>query len=111
MKIYIDESYKCHTKNQTGKYEEVETAFFDGYCETYIEGFCFVPSGRTAVISGTGYHGECIFPWKDFAELEKAQAAWEHAQLAVVTADRDNLLSDIAALIEEVYEMDSEMMS
>lgn len=34
----------------------------------------------------------------------------ESEKLSAVTADRDNLLDDIAALIEEVYNMDSEMI-
>ena len=44
--IYIDSAYRCHTVND-GTMTAVETEFFDGKCQTFIEGYCFIPSGQT----------------------------------------------------------------
>ena len=45
MTIYIDPiDFKCHTTNPDGTFLEMETSFFDGKCQTFIEGYRFVPS-------------------------------------------------------------------
>ena len=80
--IYIDSDFKCHVTDD-GTLKSVETDFFDGCCETYIEGFRFVPNGESWVRSdGVVFVGEMISPWKNFAELDKAQRAYEKQLLA-----------------------------
>ena len=39
MKIYIDSEYCCHTINPDGVFQEIETDFFDGKCDDFIEGY------------------------------------------------------------------------
>ena len=69
MNIYIDVEFKCHTTNPDGAFREIETSFFDGKCDTFIEGYRFVPDGETWTRSnGTIFHGEIISLWKDYNE-------------------------------------------
>lgn len=80
--IYVDSDYKCHVTND-GTMTAVETDAFDGMCDTYIEGYRFVPSGESWTRSdGEVFHGEMISPWKDYAELDAAQRAYEREKLA-----------------------------
>lgn len=102
MIIYIDNDYKCYASDG-GTMRSIGTSFFDGKCPEFIAGYRFVPAGENWVREdGTAFHGEMVCPWKPYEELEKAQAAWEHEQLAVITAERDALLDDMQALIDEV---------
>jgi len=80
--VYIDSEFKCHTVND-GTMTVVETDFFDGKCDAFIEGYRFVPEGESWTRSdGEVFHGEMIAPWKDFAALDKAQRAYEREMLA-----------------------------
>lgn len=77
MKVYIDSDYKCHTQYSNGLIE-VETSFFDGKCDTYIEGYRFIPNGYSWTdIHGIIYNGEIAFPFKKYFELEYAQREYE----------------------------------
>lgn len=78
--IYIDHDYKCHTSNN-GTMREVQTDFFDGKCQTFLEGYRFVPSGESWTRSdGTVFQGEMVSPWKPYNELAAAQAQYERDQ-------------------------------
>lgn len=69
MIIYIDNEYKCYTSDN-GALTAVETDFFNGKCETYIEGYRFVPSDKTWMREdGIVFSGEMIAPWKPYTEL------------------------------------------
>jgi hypothetical protein len=87
--IYIDVDFKCHTVND-GTMTEIQTNFFDGKCDAYIEGYRFVPSGESWTRSdGEVFTGEMIAPWKPYDELEAAQRAYEREQMA----DMENALA------------------
>lgn len=87
--IYIDSEYKCHITDD-GTMTAVETDAFDGKCDTYIEGYRFVPNGETWTRSdGVVFHGEMISPWKDYAELDAAQREYEREKLV----DAENALA------------------
>ena len=87
--IYIDFEFKCHVTNG-GTMTAVETDFFDGKCDTFIEGYRFVPNGETWTRSdGTVFHGVMISPWKDYAELDAAQREYERQLIA----DAENALA------------------
>ena len=80
--IYIDSDFKCHVTDD-GTMTAVETNAFDGKCPAYIEGYHFVPAGKTWTRSdGKVFYGEMISPWKPWQELDKAQRAYEREQLA-----------------------------
>lgn len=75
--IYIDTEFKCHITDD-GTMTAIETDFFDGKCDEYIEGYRFVPNGEFwEKEDGSVFNGEMIAPWKDHAELENAQRAYE----------------------------------
>lgn len=75
--IYIDSDFRCHTADD-GTMREVQTDFFDGKCQTFIEGYRFVPAGESwAREDGTVFRGEMIAPWKPYKELDRAQREYE----------------------------------
>lgn len=81
MIIYIDSEYKCHTINDSTM-TLIETDFFNGKCQAFIEGYRFVPSGKTWTREdGTTFIGEMISPWKNYSELDAAQREYEKEQL------------------------------
>ena len=108
MMIYINTDFKCHTVAGDGM-TAVETTAFDGKCAAYIEGYRFVPVGKTwTAADGTVYSGEMITPWKPWAELDAAQRAYEREQVQSLTAQNAELLDAMAAMVEDVYQSDTE---
>ena len=80
--IYLDSDFKCHISGDDTM-TAVETAAFDGKCDTYIEGYRFVPGGKTWVREdGAVFTGEMIAPWKPWQELEEAQREYERQLVA-----------------------------
>ena len=78
MKFYIDTDFKCHIDNPDGAFREFHDPFFDGKCQTFVEGYRFVPEGESWVRSdGVVFTGEMIAPWKDYNELDAAQREYE----------------------------------
>ena len=71
-KVYVDAEHKCHTTNPDGIYKEIEHPFFEGKCNTFIDGYCYDTS--------KGYAQ--IYPWKPFSELDAAQREHERHLLA-----------------------------
>lgn len=110
MKIYIDSDYKCHTTPGDGL-TAVETDVFDGKCPAYIEGYRFVPVGQTWTRpDGVVFQGEMVSPWKLWRELDAAQRAYEQEQLESLSAQNAELLDAMAAMVEDVYQSDTEMI-
>ena len=102
MTIYIDNDYKCHTSPGEGL-TAVETDAFDGKCRQYIEGYRFVPSGESWVREdGEVFTGEMVAPWRPYEILAEFQAIYEEEQAKAV--------EEIAALVEEVYNSDLEVI-
>lgn len=78
--IYIDSAYRCHASND-GTMQAVETSFFDGKCDAYIEGYRYIPAGETWTREdGVTFAGEMVSPWKDWQELDAAQGEYEREQ-------------------------------
>ena len=89
--VYIDSDYKCHITDD-GTMTAVETAFFDGKCDVFVEGHRFVPNGEIWTRSdGVVFHGETASAWKPFDELDSAQREYEKKLLA----DYESALSEI----------------
>ena len=77
MTVYIDSEYKCHLVND-GTMTEIQSDFFTNKCQTFIEGYRFIPAGKSWTREdGTVFHGEMIAPWKPFDELDAAQRQYE----------------------------------
>ena len=70
--IYVNSLHHCH-RIDDGMMFPVETGFFIGKCDTFVDGYCYDTS--------KGYPQ--IYPWKPLNELEAAQAQYErdHAEL------------------------------
>lgn len=80
--IFIDNEYRCHTTNPDGMFREVETDFFNGKCQTFIEGYRFVPSGESWTREdGAVFRGEMLAPWKPLEELDSQQRVYERELL------------------------------
>lgn len=80
--IYFDSEFKCHIAND-GTMTAVEIGFFNDKCDAFIEGYRFIPADESWMRSdGEVFKGEMIAPWKDFAELDKAQREYEREKLA-----------------------------
>ena len=80
--IYIDSNFKCHSSND-GTMVEIQTDFFDGKCDAFVEGYRFVPVGESWTRSdGVVFQGEMIAPWKDYAELDAVQREYERRLIA-----------------------------
>lgn len=108
--VFIDSEFKCHTADD-GTMTAVETEFFDGKCDAIIDGYCFVPAGESFTREdGAVFHGELAFPWKPWEELDAAQRAYERELAETLSAENAALLSDMAQMIDEVYQSDMEMM-
>lgn len=77
MTIYIDNDCKCYVSPADDR-TAIETDCFDGKCQSYIEGYRFVPSGKTWTRDdGVEFAGEMISPWRPWAELDVAQREYE----------------------------------
>lgn len=102
MTIYIDSDYKCHTSPGDGL-TAVETDAFEDKCGRYIQGYRFVPAGQSwPREDGQMFRGEMIAPWRDHAILAELQAVYEEEQAKA--------MEEIAALVEEVYNSDLEVI-
>lgn len=83
MTIYIDTDFKCHVSNPNSIYTAVESDFFDGKCDAFIEGYRYIPAGQTWTREdGVAFRGEMIAPWKPWQELDAAQREYERELLA-----------------------------
>lgn len=64
--IYIDSDFKCHPVND-GTMTAVDTDFFDGKCDAFVEGYCYE----------IREHCTTVYPWKPSGELAAAQTQYE----------------------------------
>lgn len=97
-KIYIDSDYRCHISKPKGSVREVETDYFSGKCDTFIEGYRYVPAGESWTRDdGEVFTGEMIAPAVDFADLDIAQREHERLVLAEYEALINELYSEVSA--------------
>ncbi len=82
--IYVDSLYHCHRTND-GTMTAIETDFFIGKCDTWVEGFVCDDS--------EGYRKK--YPWKPMTELEAAQRTYERQLLA----EYEKALAEIEAAL------------
>lgn len=88
MKIYIDSEYKCHVSPAEDR-REFEVEFFDGKCDSFIEGYRYVPYDEEWIrADGDVFRGAMIAPWKPYTELYIAQLEYE-------LADADAALNEL----------------
>ena len=89
--VYIDSECKCHTAYSSDTIA-VETDFFDGVCDAYVEGYRFVPAGATWVRSdGVVFAGEMVAPWQSHEILAAYQRQYEADNAAMVAAYQEGV--------------------
>ena len=89
--IYLDSDFRCHIADD-GTMTAVDTAFFDGKCDDFVEGYRFIPSGETwARSDGVVFCGEMVSPWRPYSELDAVQRAYEQQLLAAYLAKLNEL--------------------
>lgn len=77
MIVYRDKDFKCHTAPKEGL-TPIEDSFFDGKCDTFIEGHRLILAGEIWTREdGKAFSGKMISPWKNSAVLEAAQEQYE----------------------------------
>ena len=77
MIIYIDSDYKCYT-SQADDRRAIDTDAFNGKCHQYIEGYRFVPPGKSWTREdGQVFAGGMIAPWRPYENLVELQAVYE----------------------------------
>ena len=102
MTIYLDTDYRCHL-NDDGTMTPVETDRFEGKCAAFIEGYRYIPDGEVWTHSdGQKIHGMMVAPAEPYRGLELAQRQHEEDDAAH--------LIELAALIEEIYMEDLEVI-
>lgn len=102
MTIYIDSDYKCYLNNAEDR-KAVETDAFDRKCKQYIEGCRFIPAGERWILpDGSFFSGEMVSPWRDYSLLSEFQELYEE--------DQAKSTEEIAAIVEEVYNSDMEVI-
>lgn len=95
--IYVDADFKCHLTDD-GTMTAVDTDVFDGKCDAFIEGYRFVPFGKTWTREdGEVFRGEMVSPWKDYNELDSAQREYEQQLLAEYETLINELFSEVTA--------------
>ena len=102
MTIYIDNDYKCYISIGVGL-TAINTDAFDGKCTRFIEGYRFVPADKSWTREdGQVFYGEMVSPWRDSTILDELQALYEEEQAKAT--------EEIAAIVEEVYNSDMEVI-
>ena len=104
MVYYLDSDFCLHMADD-GTMQQWEDAegFFDGKCQTFVEGYRVVPDGQTWIREdGRPFKGEMITPWKPYNELAAAQDEYEKAQEEVSLLHSELAELD-AALLETMY--------
>lgn len=91
--IYIDSDFKCHLSDD-GTMTTIETSFFDGKCNAFIEGYRFIPSGESWTRSdGVTFTGEMVAPWKDYSTMAAYQQQYETMQAELAAAYQEGVNS------------------
>lgn len=104
--IYLDTDFRCHVAND-GTMTTVETDFFDGKCDAYVEGYRYIPYGFTwNSPDGAVFTGEMVAPWKSLSELDIFQRAYEQKRYQEIVAENAELLEAMAAMVDDVYNQD-----
>ena len=94
MKIYIDEECKCHTTNPNNTFREFDVPFFDGKCQTFIEGCRYCPKDESYIREdGEVFRGEAIAAWKPYSEFAAAQVQYEADMAELQTAYQEGVNS------------------
>ena len=80
MTVYIDEKFRCHTRNAEGR-RAFELEYFDGKCPHFVEGYRYLPEGESwQREDGAVFFGPMLSPVEDYGKLLAMQAVYESLQ-------------------------------
>ena len=100
MIIYLDSEYRCHVQND-GTMRTFEVPEFDGMCDSYIEGYRYIPTGETWMREdGIEFTGEMLAPYDDYVELQAQQLQHEQEMRAKMRANSVPI-ADLEAAYQE----------
>lgn len=92
--IYLDLDFMCHVVNNDGSMISMETDFFDNMCDTFIEGYRFIPEGQAWTREdGEVFEGHMIAPGVDYELLDHAQRQYERNLLADTQNEKQELIT------------------
>lgn len=91
--IYVDSEHKCHVQND-GTMTPVETAYFDGKCDAFVNGHCYEVDDI----------GTAVYTWKDYAELDEVQREYERQLLLDYQTENTELKAQQNELITSYNE-------
>lgn len=91
--IYLDDDYRCHVADD-GTRTAMETDFFDGKCDAFIEGYRFIPAGSSWIrADGVEFRGQMAAPVSDYGLLAAAQAQYDAYMAEMDTAYQEGVNS------------------
>ena len=107
--IYIDKDYMCHISDGKGL-RPVETEFFDGKVDEYIEGYRLIPDDEVWIRDDGMEFTGMICPANDFNALDSVQRQDEREALdtlgvigeEIPSAMAETLKDNIDSVIDEV---------
>lgn len=95
--IYLNEKFECFCYETEETVMSVETDFFDGKCNAFIEGYRYIPEGYTWIRKdGEIFTGLMVAPFKEMAYLNAVQTAFEELSESITNTE---------LAIAELYEM------
>ena len=80
--IYVDDEARCHVTDD-GTMTAIETDFFDGKCDAFVQGHCYEVNGDET----------SIYPWKPLKELAAAQTQYERDNAELLKAYEEGVNS------------------
>ena len=93
--IYLNKDFECSATEKSDTVQSIKTEAFYGKCNTYIEGYRFVPQGQEWTRSdGVVFKGEMVAPFKDSQMLEMVQALYEEQQPTEAQAVYTAMMTD-----------------
>lgn len=97
--IYLDADFHCHIAHGDGL-TAVETDFFDGMCDAFVQGYRFVPEGSVWVREdGEVFYGEMIAPWQDHGDLQHEQRKYERDRMH----QAETILNELTGGVNDVH--------
>lgn len=106
--IYLDSDFRCHVAYNSNMIA-IETEYFDGKCDTFIEGYRFVPAGMSWTNENDiVYFGELATPFKDSMLLETMQSLYEEtlvdkARITALEKENSMLTECVLEMSEIIY--------
>lgn len=91
--IYIDSDNHCHSINDNTMIS-IETDFFDGKCDAFVEGYCIELDDNNNI--------QKVYPWKPYSDLDDVQREYEKQLLLQYKAQSEEYAEALKILEVEI---------